>query len=384
MIGGDVLAIVSIQVSGTVEYNRIPVSASFTSGGGLAAYYRFFRNGVGASSLESFSSPVSSATKYYTYTGLQGNTSYSLTVHFYNSSMNTLGSDSITIRTPSEPDRTPPSINSWYANSINKKSVEMYVSASDNSGVSGFYFYQNGSYVTTMYGSSGRYTFSGLSPGTTYSFGVKAFDIYNNTSSTVNYSATTLSNSAPTIISWYATQIGANSVTMYVASSDDEYVSGYWFYLNGSSVSPTSDGNGRYTFNNLLPNTVYSLGVKAYDGDGAQSSMSSYSVTTKKNRPANFEWDNGKYSGYAFNISASEWNRLCGRINEFRSYKGLSDSIFTTVSKGVDFKAAYYNELVNAIKGMSPPTSVPNNRVAGDFIYANDINRLKESLNSIL
>ncbi|SDE82458.1 hypothetical protein SAMN04488542_102271 [Fontibacillus panacisegetis] len=378
------MAIVSIQVSGAVEYNRIPVSASFTSGGGLAAYYRFFRNGVGAGSLESFSSPVSSATKYYTYTGLQGNTSYSLTVHFYNSSMNTLGSDSITIRTPSEPDRTPPSINTWRPISIKKRSAEMYVSASDNSGVSGFYFYLNGTSVGNMYGSSGSYVYSGLNPGTAYSFGVKAFDIYYNTSGMETYRDTTIPNSAPTISSWYPTQIGVNSVTMYVASSDDEYVSGYWFYLNGSSVSPTSEGNGRYTFNNLLPNTSYSLGVKAYDGDGAQSSMSSYSVTTKKNRPANFEWDNGKYSGYAFNITANEWSRLCGRINEFRSYKGLLNSTFTTVSKGMEFKAAYYNELVNAIKGMSPPTSVPNNRVAGDFIYASDINRLKESLNSIL
>lgn len=63
----------------------------------------------------------------------------------------------------------------------------------------------------------------------------------------VSYPATTAFNSAPTIISGYATQIGANSVTMYVASSDDEYASGYWFYLNGCSVSPTSNGNGTST-----------------------------------------------------------------------------------------------------------------------------------------
>lgn len=378
------LAVVSIAVSGTVQYNYIPVSASFTSGGGLASYYRFFLNGVGDGSVESFSSPVSSATKYHSYNGLRGNTSYSLTVHFYNSSMVSLGSNTITVKTPAEPDTTPPSINSWYANSISKKSVEMYVSASDSSGVSGFYFYLNGSSYGSMYGSSGRYTFSGLNAGTTYSFGVKAYDIYSNTSSMVNYSARTSSNAPPTISSWYATQIGENSVTMYVAASDDEFISGYWFYLNGSSVSTTSEGNGRYTFYNLKPNTSYTFGVKVYDGDGAQSSLSSYSATTKKNRPDEFVWDNGKYSGYAFNVTANEWTRLCTRVNEFRFYKGLSNSVFTAVKKGDVFKASHYKELVNAIKAMSPPTSVPNIREAGDTIYASDINRLKDSLNSIL
>lgn len=381
--GGIRVAVVSIQVSGTVRYDYIPVSASFTSGGGLASYYRFFLNGVGDGAVESFSSPVTSATKYHTYSGLRGNTTYSLTVHFYNSSMTSLGSNTISVKTPSEPDTTPPTIDAWYANSITKNSVEMYASASDNSGVSGFYFYLNGSSVGSMYGASARFTFSGLSPGTSYSLGVKAFDIFSNTSSMTTRTVTTQSNTPPTINSWYATQIGQTSVTMYVSASDDEYVAGYWFYLDGSSVTTTNEGNGRYTFNNLKPDTKYNFGVKAYDGDGAQSPMSTYSATTTKSRPPSFNWENGKYSGYAFNISATEWNSLCTKVNEFRYYKSLANFSFTRVSKGMDFKATYYNEVVNAIKAMSPPTSVPSLRATGDVVYASDINRLRDSLNSI-
>ncbi|WP_410767808.1 hypothetical protein [Fontibacillus sp. BL9] len=375
---------ISIQVSGNVSYYSIPVSASFSSGGSLAYYYRFFIDGVGDGPMEQFSSPVTSVTKYHTYTGLKGDTSYTLTVHFFNSSRTSLGSNSITIRTPKEPDTTPPTITRWGPSAINKTSVEMTASASDSSGVSGFYFYLDGTSVGVGYGSSVTRTFSNLIPGKTYSLGVKAFDIYNNDSSMTSYSVTTKSNPPPNIDLWYATQIGTNSITMYVSASDDEGVAGYWFFLNNASVTPTNEGSGRYTFKNLMPDTSYNFGVKAYDGYSAQSVMSTYTMRTKKNRPVNFDWDTAKYTGSSFNVTANEWNRLCNKINEFRSYIGLTNVAFTSVSKGTSFKASYYNELVNAIKAISPPTSAPNVRDAGDTVYASDINKLRESLNSIL
>ncbi|UNK19284.1 fibronectin type III domain-containing protein [Paenibacillus sp. N3/727] len=377
------MAIVRISAN-SASYNSISVSASFTSGGGLASYYRFFKNGIGDSPLMSFSSPVSSATKYWTYSSLSGDTYYNLSVTFYDKGMRVLGSDSIGQRTSSPPDTTPPTIDKWFMNgSASRTSVPMYVSASDNRGVSGFYFYLDGSYHGSMYGSSGEYTYTNLRSGTSYSFGVKAFDTTGNTSGMVQYRTSTAMDYPPSIQSWSLSNTGVNSVQMYYSASDDHGINYVYLYLNGNHVQTSYSSNGNYTFTGLQPDTNYTLGVKAVDSAGQSSSMVTYSVRTKKARPTNFDWDAPKVSGGDFNITAVEWNKLAAKINEFRFYKNMSNYSFTRVTTGMDFKATYYNDVINVINSMNPSTALPSSKSAGDSILASDINRIRNSLNSI-
>ncbi|WP_405158495.1 hypothetical protein [Paenibacillus sp. FSL H8-0283] len=377
------MATVNINAN-SASYNYISVSASFQTGGGLAKYYRFFKNGVGDSGLEALVSPVGSTTKYWTYIGLSENTYYSLSVTFYDSNRNVLGSASTGQRTTIAPDTTPPSINSWYMNgSASRNSIPMYASASDNRGVSGFYFYRDGVYDGSMYGSSGGYTFTGLNPGTRYSLGVKAFDTSGNTSIMTQYRATTAYDFAPSVLSWSISNTGVNTVQMYYSSSDDYGVGYVQFYVNGVQAGTSYSSSGYYTFAALQADTNYTLGIKAVDSAGQSSTMRTLAVKTKKARPANFEWDTAKNAGSDFNITASEWNRLATKVNEFRFYKGIANYTFTRAVSGTDFKATYYNDVISIINTMSPTTAIPSSKVAGDSILASDINRVRNSLNSI-
>lgn len=273
--------------------SSIGVSASFESGGGLAASYKFFLNGsyVYGASL----SNVTSTVKYYTFTGLSADTQYYFSCTYYSSTGATLLSVGDYYRTSEAPDTTAPTITSWTPSSIDIYSVTMYASASDNKGVSGFYFYLDGNLVG----------------------------------------------------------------------------------------STSSSGSTYYTFRNLSGNTTYSFGVKAYDINGNVTGLYVSYQTTLKPRPATFSWDSSKTYGATFNLTASEWNRLTSNINQVRSYKGYTSYSFSYAYSGNAFTADMYNQAVYAISSMSPPTSVPYTRSKGDTIQAYDINRLRDSINSV-
>ncbi|WP_338592052.1 hypothetical protein V6669_06760 [Paenibacillus sp. Y5S-9] len=119
------------------------------------------------------------------------------------------------------------------------------------------------------------------------------------------------------------------------------------------------------------------------DTAGQSSTIGTSAVRTKKARPANFEWDTAKNAGSDFNITAAEWNRLTSKVNEFRLYKGISNYTFTRAVQGADFKATYYNDVISIINTMSPTTAIPSSKIAGDSILASDINRIRNSVNSI-
>lgn len=182
------------------------------------------------------------------------------------------------------------------------------------------------------------------------------------------------------------------------------------FRIDGGSwrsVSVQSNYSGNdspnYTFTGLKAGTLYHIEGEAYtnswystDSKWASTKSSSGGGGTDPDpdpwepdpdpgptRPRDWEWYIGKYSGYSFNITASEWNAFFDKINEFRSYKGLSYYSYTRAYWGYNFTASQYNEARNAIAAMNPWTSIPSYRSRGETIYASDINSLRDSLNSV-
>lgn len=171
-----------------------------------------------------------------------------------------------------------------------------------------------------------------------------------------------------------------------------EYPSGKNLFCELVTFSRTVySPNNTYVYRGLTSGTQYKCYVEFYDGTTyrftkiltqTNSSSDEYYPYTK-NRPSNWQWYTSKVSGGTFSLTANEWNNFCANINKFRKYKNKSTYNFTTATSGGVFYAYMFNEARNAINEMSPPTSVPSAKYSGDTIYANDLNRLRDSLNSI-
>lgn len=89
------------------------------------------------------------------------------------------------------------------------------------------------------------------------------------------------------------------------------------------------------------------------------------------------------YNGKPAPVSAAEWNDFASRIDSFRKYKGLGSYGFTTASSGGDFYYWIFNQAVNGISAMSPPTPPPSTVSSGQTVTAYMLNGLRDSLNSI-
>lgn len=200
---------------------------------------------------------------------------------------------------------------------------------------------------------------------------------------------------------------GVNAITINWSASDNValrsadtfglYISGpnnntlafkQYVNLGTNTFTFQSDGAG----NPLVVGAVYLTRVVAVDSSNNTSSADRY-VTYSKSRPSNFAWTYPKVKGQSFNLTYTEWNNFLSTINEFREYKGYSRiNTFTYAVKDANFTAKQFNQAVNIINSMSPPTAPPGTKVGisdvtdpklADDILASDLNGLVTSLNSI-
>ncbi len=150
--------------------------------------------------------------------------------------------------------------------------------STDNVAVTGYDVYQGDTMVATVPGT--RYQAAGLTPGTEYSFRVKAKDAAGNESAFSNTAtASTLpedntDTEAPTVPSRLA---AANETQTTIdltweASTDNVAVTGYDVY-QGDTMVATVPGT-RYQAAGLTPGTEYSFRVKAKDAAGNESAFS--------------------------------------------------------------------------------------------------------------
>jgi pullulanase len=259
-----------------------------------------------------------STTTSYTDTGLSASTSYSYAVSAYDNSGNTSAlSAAVSVTTlAAQPPTVPTNLT---AEAITYSSVTLNWTVSTSSaGVAGYNIIRNGAKVGTS--TSASFTDTGLSPSTSYSYTVSAYDASGNTSvASAALTVTTLVVAAPTAPSGLsAGSITATSLALsWTASSSPVGVSGYNVFRNGTQVGTSSTTS--YTDTGLSASTSYSYTVSAYDAYGDTSALSATlsvattAQTTAPTAPANFTASTTSFTASATycNVTTS-WEAATG------------------------------------------------------------------------
>jgi len=118
----------------------------------------------------------------YTVTGLNANTSYSLTVSAYDIAPNESPQSAPVTGTTSNPDNEPPTIPAGVtADNVTSTSISLtWENSTDNNEVDGYYVYANGLQKGEPFSNS--FTITQLNPGITYNIAISAFDAASNES----------------------------------------------------------------------------------------------------------------------------------------------------------------------------------------------------------
>ena len=157
--------------------------------------------------------------------------------------------------------------------------------AADNIEVTGYQVFRDGQQIVTT--TARNYTDRALSPSTTYSYAVSAYDAAGNVSTqTGAISATTLTDQVPDIQTpttptvFTAAPASSSQITLsWSASTDNIGVAGYRVFRDGQQIATTATTS--YADSNLPPSTAYSYTVSAYDAAGNISTQTgAISATT--------------------------------------------------------------------------------------------------------
>jgi chitodextrinase len=225
-----------------------------------------------------------------TVTGLTPNTSYAFTVKAVDAAGNASAfSNEAEGKTDPAPDVTAPAAPAnLKVLSVTTGSISLdWDNATDNVAVTGYDIYVNG--TKTISSTTSDAVVSGLSPNTTYSFSVKAFDDAGNVSgfsNTVSGKTNQLPDVAPPTnpSNLRVLSVTTNSVSLdWDNSTDAGGVSAYSIYVDGVKKQTSTSSNAVVT--GLTPNTSYSFTVNAVDLSGNVSGFSN-AVTGKTNAVA--------------------------------------------------------------------------------------------------
>jgi len=134
----------------------------------------------------------------------------------------------------------------------------------------------------------------------------------------------------------------------------------------------------------LTPAGTYQLWAWARAANGLYYAAGTATVVIRPARPTNWAWTNTFTSGQPLNITATEWNNFCARINSFRAYKGIANYSFTTVTSGGAMTAAQANQARTAIQGIGGGAGglIPSVATGGN-INASYFITLRNELNAI-
>jgi len=180
----------------------------------------------------------------------------------------TNGSYTLTVA-PDTQAPTAPSILTAIAVSSSKINLS-WVASTDNVGVAGYRIYRGGIQIDTSAGNS--YSNIGLSPSTTYTYTVAAYDAAGNVSgqsspasATTQAPADTTSPTTPT--SLLATAISSSQINLsWTASTDNVGVVGYHIYRDSVEIATITATS--YQNTGLAPSISYTYAVSAYDAAG--------------------------------------------------------------------------------------------------------------------
>ncbi len=174
-------------------------------------------------------------------------------------------------------DKTPPAVpTSLMATAASSSQINLaWTASTDNVGVTGYYVFRGGVQIATTPNTS--YHDTSLSPDTTYSYTVSAYDAAGNKSaqSTAASATTTVAKDTqpPTVPTGLAASvISATQINLsWRASTDNVGVTGYNVYRNGSPAGSSSKTS--FSDTGLSPSTTYKYTVAAYDAAGNTSAQ---------------------------------------------------------------------------------------------------------------
>jgi fibronectin type 3 domain-containing protein len=159
-----------------------------------------------------------------------------------------------------------------------------WTASTDNVGVAGYTIYRAGSPIGTVSGTTTTYSDITVSPSTTYTYTVDAFDAaQNHSAQSAPASATTPApgdTSPPTVPTGLtATVITPTRVDLsWTASTDNVGVAGYTVYRNGTVLANV--GSTSFSDLSATANTTYTYRVDAFDAAGNHSAQSSPATVT--------------------------------------------------------------------------------------------------------
>ena len=235
-------------------------------------------------------------------------------------------------------DTTPPSVPAGVtATATGSTTINVAWQAStDNVGVAGYTVYRNGSAIATLSAAYTSLTDSGLSPSTSYSYTVDAFDAAGNHSaqSSPPASATTLADTSPPTVpgNLTAAATGSSSISLgWTASTDNVGVAGYTIYRNGAIAGTVGTGTLSYLDTGLQPSTSYSYTVDAFDGAGNHSGLSNVASATTTSASTNI-FSDGFESG-----SLASWTSSSGLMVETTSVHSGNYAAEGTTTNGATY-----------------------------------------------
>jgi len=255
-----------------VSSSRIDLTWTASAANDVIAY-QVLRNGTQIAQIGLVTS--------YQDTGLQAFTTYSYTVRALDSEGAVSGSSNSAQATTLDGTK-PTTPTNLQANATGTTTIGLTwsPSADPETGISSYLVLRNGAQVAQTANTS--YTDTGLSPATTYAYRVVAVNGQGLESNPSNQaSATTADATGPTTPTGLtATATGSDRIGLtWSASSDPESgVSHYLVYRDGSQVGQTTQTS--FTDTGLSPATQYQYRVRAVNGEGLESSLSSPATAT--------------------------------------------------------------------------------------------------------
>lgn len=248
-----------------------------TDGVGVTGYRVERCAGASCSNFSQVATPTSTS---HADTGLSPNTTYIYRVRAADGAGNLSGySSTVSVTTSGSTAPSAPGIPSFSALAMNSATAS-WSAATDDVGVTGYQYRVNGGPWQSL-GNVLSVNLTGLSPGVSYTFGVRAKDSGNNWGLVATGSFTTPTDtSAPTVPTGLSAS-APNSSTVnlsWTASTDNIGVSGYRIYRGGTQIG--TSGTTSYTDSTVSGSTSYSYTVSAYDAVGNASARSSAATVT--------------------------------------------------------------------------------------------------------
>lgn len=298
---------------------------------------------------------------------LQPNTSYTFCVLAYNeygeSERTCITTSTLPTQRPSAP---------GYIEVTDKTTTTLTVSWTAVDEADYYKLYLDNEFLINVYGST-TYTIRGLTPNTLYYVCVSSYNQYGE--SYEKACTATVLPGPPDIPELEVSVVGNDRIIVRWDSIDN--ADGYYLYLNNSfhgTVNDNGDSYYNYIFDNLQPETEYTLCIRAYNENGTSGS-SCITVTTTNSQATlevtevttttisveiiNLEHDEDEYNFFIFHIQGGDIEDAFSGLTSYHTFTDLTPGVeYTITAYAVYGGKPYY---VGSVSVTTYGGSRPNN-----------------------